>query len=93
MDSDLDNKSRQELIDEIKKLRGAVRNHRDSSKHELCWYQPELWSLLPEDKGAALQVPAWPEFMKGCIAYRRSLDEQLPNAERTNEAFGCEKKS
>jgi hypothetical protein len=23
-------------------------------------------------------VPAWPAFMRGCVRYRQSLDEQLP---------------
>jgi hypothetical protein len=30
-----------------------------------------------------VEVPDWPPFMRGCIRYRQSLDEQLPDAPRT----------
>jgi hypothetical protein len=48
MDTDLEQMSREQLIEEVKKLRQGVRQHRDSSGHELCWHHPELWRLLPE---------------------------------------------
>ena len=32
-------------------------------------------------------VPAWPQFLRGCIQYRESLDRQLPNAPRTEDEF------
>ena len=32
-------------------------------------------------------VPDWPQFMQGCIKYRRSLDEQAPGAPRTKKSF------
>jgi hypothetical protein len=35
-----------------------------------------------------LTVPAWPQFLRGCVKYRESLDRQLPDAPRTNEEFG-----
>jgi len=48
MDADLDQMSRDQLIAEAKKLREGIRQHRDSSEHELCWHHPALWGLLPE---------------------------------------------
>jgi hypothetical protein len=33
-------------------------------------------------------VPEWPQFMRGCIRYRASLDAQLPNAARTSRTYG-----
>ena len=48
MDEDLDSQSREQLISTIKTLRAAIREHRDSTGHELCWHHPKLWSLLPE---------------------------------------------
>jgi len=48
MDEDLDEMTRENLIDEVKKLRQGIRQHRDSSLHELCWHHPGLWGLLPE---------------------------------------------
>ncbi|WP_432730309.1 hypothetical protein [Variovorax sp. W6] len=83
MDEDLETLSRDQLITEAKKLRTAIREHRDSSGHELCWHHPALWALLPEKVEPAIAVPAWPQFMRGCIRYRQSLDEQAPDAERT----------
>jgi hypothetical protein len=87
MDSDLDQMTRDELLAEAKKLRRGIREHRDSSGHQLCWHHPALWSLLPEKTDPIPTVPEWPEFIRGCIAYRQSLDEQAPEAPRTNEPY------
>jgi hypothetical protein len=32
-------------------------------------------------------VPEWPQFKRGCIRYRQSLDDQAPDALRTGENF------
>ena len=48
MDADLESLSREQLIVEVKKLRQGIREHRDSTGHELCWHHPALWALLPE---------------------------------------------
>jgi hypothetical protein len=88
MDTDVDHMTREELVAEVKKLRQGIRKHRDSSGHELCWHHPLLWGLLPDRRTDPLPaVPAWPEFIRGCIRYRQSLDEQVPNAPRTNEPY------
>jgi hypothetical protein len=87
MDEDLDQMTHQELIEEARKLRGGIRRHRDGSRHELCWHHPGLWGLLPESTDPVPVVPEWPEFIEGCIKYRKSLDEQAPNAPRTNEPY------
>jgi hypothetical protein len=87
MDKDIDNMSREELISEIKKLRNGIRLHRDSTGHDLCWHHPELWNLLPDKTDPLPSVPEWSKFMEGCINYRRSLDEQVPNAPRTKEPY------
>ena len=79
MDEDLENMSREELIDAVRKLRKGIREHRDSSGHALCWHHPGLWGLLPEPVPGDIAVPPWPKFMAGCVAYRRSLDEELPD--------------
>jgi hypothetical protein len=87
MDTDLDTLTREQLIAEVKRLRNGIRAHRDSSGHELCWHHPQLWGLLPEKTDAQPVVPSWPKFMAGCIRYRQSLDEQLPDAPRTDEGY------
>jgi hypothetical protein len=87
MDNDLDTMSREQLVDEVRKLRQGIREHRDTSMHELCWHHPALWGLLPERSDPQPVVPEWPQFMQGCIRYRQSLDEQLPNAPRSNQPF------
>ena len=87
-DRDLETMSRDELAEEVRKLRAGIRAHRDSSEHELCWHHPALWALLPEKTDPLPAVPEWPQFMRGCIRYRQSLDEQLPQAPRTDRPFG-----
>ncbi|HET6784157.1 MAG TPA: hypothetical protein VFH12_10010 [Pseudoxanthomonas sp.] len=84
MDEDLDRLTQAELIAEARKLRAAIRKHRDSTLHELCWHHPDLWGLLPEQTDPRPAVPEWPQFMRGCIHYRQSLDRQLPDAERVS---------
>jgi len=74
-------------VAEIKKLRAGIRAHRDSTKHELCWHHPGLWELLPEKMDPKVAVPAWPQFLRGCLKYRESLDAQLPRAPRINDEF------
>jgi len=85
LDADLSARTREELAAEVKRLRAAIREHRDSSGHELCWHHPKLWGLLPEKSDPRPVVPDWPHFLRGCIRYRLSLDEQLPDAPRSRE--------
>lgn len=87
MDEDLNQLSRTELIAEIKKLRDGIRKHRDTSGHELCWHHPDLWGLLPEKTDPIPVVPEWSKFLEGCLKYRQSLDEQAPNAPRTDQPY------
>jgi len=87
VDADLKDMSREQLVAEIRKLRKGIREHRDSSGHDLCWHHPELWALLPEKSDPLPVVPAWPQFMRGCIRYRQSLDRQAPNAPRTDKPY------
>ena len=83
MDEDLAGKTRDELVAEVKRLRAGIRAHRDSSGHAL-----QLWGLLPEPIPRALAVPAWPQFLRGCVKYRESLDRELPEAPRAAVEFG-----
>lgn len=80
MDEDLETMDRAGLIAEVAKLRAGIREHRDSTGHELCWHHPALWALLPEKTDPAIAVPPWEKFMRGCIHYRASLDRQRPDA-------------
>jgi len=87
MDNDLLAMTREQLVDEVRRLRNGIRAHRDSTGQELCWHHPALWSLLPASTDPVPTVPAWPEFMRGCVQYRQSLDAQLPNAPRSDEQY------
>ena len=86
MDEDLIALTREELITEVRRLRAGIRAHRDSTGQELCWHHPALWVLLPEKTDPLPTVPAWPEFMRGCVRYRASLDEQSPGTSRASES-------
>jgi hypothetical protein len=87
MDEDLHSMSREQLIAEVQRLRSGIRAHRDATGQELCWHHPALWALLPEQVPADISVPEWPQFMRGCVRYRQSLDEQAPDAPRTSQEF------
>lgn len=87
MDEDLADLTREQLIDEVKRLRAGIRAHRDSTGQDLCWHHPDLWRLLPEPLDPRIAVPEWPQFMRGCIRYRQSLDEQRPDAPGTDDEY------
>ncbi len=87
MDTDLEQLSRKQLIEEAKKLRHGIRQHRDTTRHELCWHHPALWGLLPEMTDPVPVVPDWPQFLQDCLKYRQSLDEQKLDALLTNESY------
>ena len=87
MDDDLEAMTREQLVAEVRRLRAGIRAHRDSSSHALCWHHPALWGLLPERTDPQPTVPTWPEFLRGCVHYRQSLDEQLPHAPRSDARY------
>lgn len=86
-DQDLQRMSREQLIDEAKRLRTGIRQHRDSSGHDLCWHHPQLWGLLPEPIPRDIAIPPWPKFFAGCIKYRQSLERELPDARVADENY------
>src|SRR3546814_13520109 len=63
-DDDLLEMDRDRLIEEAKRLRAGIREHRDSSLHALCWHHPRLWGLLPERIEPEIAVPDWPQFLR-----------------------------
>ena len=73
MDEDLQGMSRERLLEEVRRLRAGIRAHRDARGQDLCWHHPALWGLLPEKTDPQPDVPPWPEFLEGCLRYRRSL--------------------
>ena len=87
LDADLQGMSREQLLEEVRKLREAIREHRDSSGMDLCWHHPKMWALLPEKVEPDIAVPEWPQFLRGCVKYRQSLDEQAGDAPPTTEEY------
>jgi hypothetical protein len=75
LDADVDALTRDELVAEVKRLRAGIRAHRDTTEQDLCWHHPQLWGLLPEQTDPQPTVPPWPDFMRGCVRYRASLDK------------------
>jgi hypothetical protein len=87
MDDDLTGMTQNALIAEVKRLRQGIREHRDSSGHDLCWHHPQLWGLLPEPLPQDIAVPPWPKFLRGCLKYRESLDRELPKARSHEQKY------
>jgi hypothetical protein len=79
--------SREDLAEQVRRLRAGIRAHRDSTGHDLCWHHPRLWALLPEPAAPEIAVPPWPEFLRGCLAYRQSLEAQAPGAQVLREQY------
>lgn len=84
MDDDLETMDRDALLIEAHRLRQGIRAHRDSRGQDLCWWRPLLWSLLPERTDPLPVPPPWPEFLQGCIRYRKSLEESPPFGDPTD---------
>ena len=88
MDDDLELMSHDELLVAARRMREAIRVHRDASGQDLCWHHPAMWDLLPgadpaRDRGAGVApVHAW------LRPYRTSLDTQAPEAPRMTREFG-----
>ncbi len=76
LDEDIDRMNAAELKNEIRALRTGIRRHRDSQGHDLCWFVPELWNLLPEKVVPSPAVPEFSEFIQNCCKYRKSLDKK-----------------
>lgn len=91
LDADLGALDRAALVAEVRRLRAGIRAHRDSSGMDLCWHHAGRWNLLPERVAPAIAVPDWPQFLRGCVRYRQSLDEQAPEAPRTTEEYEPER--
>jgi hypothetical protein len=79
--------SREDLAEQVRRLRAGIRAHRDSTGHDSCWHHPRLWALLPEPAAPEIAVPPWPEFLRGCLAYRQSLEAQAPGAQVPREQY------
>lgn len=73
LDADLYELDRPALLAEAKRLRTGIRTHRDAEGHNLCWFVPELWDLLPEKVAPKPAVPPTKEFIAACRLYRKSL--------------------
>jgi hypothetical protein len=76
MNDDLDQMNIDELKAEVMRLRAGIRQHRDAKGHNLCWYVPELWDLLPDKITLEPDVPDTEEFLNCCKLYRLSLDKK-----------------
>lgn len=76
MNLDLELMTKEQLKEETIKLRKTLRELRDRNGHDLCWYNPEIWEVLPEKIQPNPEVPEWCEFIKQCSEFRRKFDLQ-----------------
>lgn len=77
LDTDIELMTRAELERELRRARSVIRVHEASQGHDLCWWWPELWQLLPEYEAKSPIVPPWNEFMQCCATFRASLERPL----------------
>lgn len=65
------------LRERTTQVEDAVRRHRSAQGQDLCWLNDqELWRSLGDNQETPdRQVPPWPDFMAGCVAYRKMLDQ------------------
>ena len=87
LDEDLDSMSREDLRQEVRRLREGVRRHRDSSGPSCAGTIQTSGGSPPESTDPVPEVPAWPQFIRACIRYRESLDTQLPSAPRITREY------
>lgn len=74
MDNDLENMTVEQLKEEVRILRTSLRTLRDYTGHDLCWFNPEIWNVLPEKTQPHPVVPDWCEFMHQCANFRKTLE-------------------
>ena len=74
IDNDLVGMDLIQALSEIMKLRNAIRQQRDQKGHDLCWYLPELWDVLPEKIQPKPEVLSVEEFLERCAKFRKELD-------------------
>jgi hypothetical protein len=53
IDDDLAHLIREQVVEEVVKLREGIRAHRDSMLHELCRHHPQLWGAFARDDRSA----------------------------------------
>lgn len=87
LDQDIEFMSRDKLKQEIIKLRTGIRYHRDATGHDLCWWWPELWLLLPEKKMPEnITLPSKEEFLGKCNEYHSACEREINPKEAISES-------
>jgi hypothetical protein len=85
MDGDLGQMTREQLIAEVKRLRNGLREHRDSSEHELCWHHPALGGHCPKRPIRFLSYLNGPSLFEGVSDIEnRWTYKPLARGERTH---------
>ena len=78
--------SHADLITEVMKLREGSGPPRQHGTGPVLAPSGALGAAAGTDDPIP-EVPEWPQFMRGCVMYRQSLDEQAPDAPRTDQAY------
>ncbi len=87
MDADLESLSREQLIAEVKRLRQAFANIATAPGTSCAGTIPRCGRCCRKKSDPLPVVPDWPQFLRGCLRYRQSLDDQLPQAPRSHEPY------
>jgi hypothetical protein len=84
-DKDLDAMDHATLLAAARAMRQAIRTHRDSSGHELCWHHPDMWALLPD---APIGGQVVPDGLNSCAAASAIASLWISNWQRRRAATG-----
>lgn len=90
MDVDLISMSKEELQNEVMKLREGIRKHRDQKGDENCWLDDQfyLYGMLPEKIKVDPELPPKELMMVNCSRYydcRKAGKEYIPLTELPKE--------
>ena len=69
-DQDVLSMNTEKLIEEVLRLRNAIRTHRDQEGHDRCWLDDgDLYCILPEGLRGSQELPSLSEWKKKCAEY------------------------
>ncbi len=78
----------QQHRESIRKLRSAIRNHRDQKGDDRCWVDDySVWALLKDSPGEPRTPPPFAEAMRCCRSYWTYRKSDTPEPQQTEAPY------